>query len=766
MAQSGFTPIQLYFSTTASAAPSAGNLANGELALNITDGKLFYKDNGGVVQVLATKAGASGDVVGPGSSTDNALVRFDSTTGKLVQNSVGILDDSGNLTGIAALTTSGALTLNGGTTNGVAYLNGSKVLTTGSALTFDGTNSFLGIGPGVTPTKSLTIYNPSIDTELRLQAGTKNFYLSQRNSSGQVDYIVVDNAAQTWSVNNAEQMRLTSTGLGIGTSSPATKLDVSGSGDIKATVQTTSSGSGANVGLSLKTASNGEWLIQTGNVVFGGLRFNNSGGERMQIDASGNLGLGVTPSAWASGWRALQLVNGSSLVNNGATNYTGIFQNAFYDGSNNRYLSSTFALKYELVNGTHAWFNSGAGTAGNAISFTQAMTLDASGRLLVGGTSAVGRLGVWGDIAKITATGIDGTFDNVIKYGAAADLSSGGATANRWIGIDATVTAGAAVSNVLRVRAYPGTTGNAAPVNVADFRGDQSTLLYGNLLVGATTDTGHRVYVEGGDSTAATIRVRHTGADAAGSASIRIQSGGGVFSLQSIPGQGGQGLAFVQVGGSERARFTDSGGFYVGTTGMTGGGAFQFRNDSQKFNIFSDNSSFGQLQLGSVSSTETSMAFIPQTSSFGGNPTSGLGNDAVWAFGYGTNGFGGMGFYNKGLQANVCQITRNSTSWSFPSDERLKDIDGGIENALGKIDALRPVYFTWKSDSTKKRKVGLIAQDVLTVLPEAVDVPEKEIDDKGRKHYLALAMPDVVPLLVAAIQELKAEFDAYKASHP
>ena len=85
MAQAGFTPIQLYYSTTASAAPSSGNLANGELALNITDGKLYYKDNGGVVQVLATKAGASGDVVGPGSSTDNALVRFDGTALGLAQ---------------------------------------------------------------------------------------------------------------------------------------------------------------------------------------------------------------------------------------------------------------------------------------------------------------------------------------------------------------------------------------------------------------------------------------------------------------------------------------------------------------------------------------------------------------------------------------------------------------------------------------------------------------------------------------------------------
>jgi hypothetical protein len=55
MAQAGFTPIQLYYSTTTTNAPSSGNLTDGELAINITDGKLFYKDNGGVVQTLANK---------------------------------------------------------------------------------------------------------------------------------------------------------------------------------------------------------------------------------------------------------------------------------------------------------------------------------------------------------------------------------------------------------------------------------------------------------------------------------------------------------------------------------------------------------------------------------------------------------------------------------------------------------------------------------------------------------------------------------------
>lgn len=55
MAATNFTPISIYHSTTASAAPTSGNLVNGELAINITDGKLYYKDNGGTVQVIATK---------------------------------------------------------------------------------------------------------------------------------------------------------------------------------------------------------------------------------------------------------------------------------------------------------------------------------------------------------------------------------------------------------------------------------------------------------------------------------------------------------------------------------------------------------------------------------------------------------------------------------------------------------------------------------------------------------------------------------------
>ena len=62
MAATNYTPISLYYSITASAEPLNTSLVNGELAINITDGKLFYKENSGVVQVLATKSGAQNSI--------------------------------------------------------------------------------------------------------------------------------------------------------------------------------------------------------------------------------------------------------------------------------------------------------------------------------------------------------------------------------------------------------------------------------------------------------------------------------------------------------------------------------------------------------------------------------------------------------------------------------------------------------------------------------------------------------------------------------
>ena len=103
--------------------------------------------------------------------------------------------------------------------------------------------------------------------------------------------------------------------------------------------------------------------------------------EKLRLDASGNLGLGVTPSAWGSGLTAMQVLRGS-LLHDGS-NYYAMPNNAYFDGTNWRYIGTTFASNYAQVNGSHQWHTAPSGTAGAAITFTQAMTLTASGRLLI-----------------------------------------------------------------------------------------------------------------------------------------------------------------------------------------------------------------------------------------------------------------------------------------------------------------------------------------------------------------------------------------------
>jgi hypothetical protein len=93
--------------------------------------------------------------------------------------------------------------------------------------------------------------------------------------------------------------------------------------------------------------------------------------------------------------------------------------------------------------------------------------------------------------------------------------------------------------------------------------------------------------------------------------------------------------------------------------------------------------------------------------------------------------------------------TTSATSWSSASDERLKENLVEITGAVSKIASLRAVTGNYISDETKTAKPFLIAQDVQSVLPEAVTVmPDGE--------HLGISYTDVVPLLVAAIKEQQA----------
>jgi len=105
----------------------------------------------------------------------------------------------------------------------------------------------------------------------------------------------------------------------------------------------------------------------------------------MTLDPSGNVGIGVTPSAWTL--KAVQIVNGGIY---GSGNETGYYANAFYGSSGWRYINAAGASGYLQNGGSHQWYRSTSANVANTDPvFTQAMTLDASGNLLCGVTSAI-----------------------------------------------------------------------------------------------------------------------------------------------------------------------------------------------------------------------------------------------------------------------------------------------------------------------------------------------------------------------------------------
>jgi hypothetical protein len=212
---------------------------------------------------------------------------------------------------------------------------------------------------------------------------------------------------------DSELMRLTSTGLGIGTSSPTYKLDVQSATSVIQNKSTT----GTNASYYIANNTGGDFYIGRDNstgATFGTntgytsvlwsaglypMTFHTNGIERLRISDTGNLGLGVTPSAWVNA-TASQVGFGAAISSRAAgSTASDMTHNAFWDGSNWKYVASSVgAARYQMTGAnagsTHAWFVSAGGTAGNAISFTQALTLDNSGNLGIGTTSPAAKLQV------------------------------------------------------------------------------------------------------------------------------------------------------------------------------------------------------------------------------------------------------------------------------------------------------------------------------------------------------------------------------------
>jgi hypothetical protein len=231
-----------------------------------------------------------------------------------------------------------------------------------------------------------------------------------------------------WYQNGTEQARLTSSGLeikqsqligyndytgigtnglavagnvGVGTASPssfsslARNLVVNGTTSAGITISESTGGGTASLLFAATSAFPNKANI-TNDFASNSLQFGLNGVNRAFLDTAGNLGLGVTPSAWSGNFRALDVGTTAAFYAAPASAvFAAIDGNTYSTGAGAFYKTNGFAARYfQINNGNHAWYTAPSGTAGNAISFTQAMTLTAGGQLLVGTTTSA--LGVSG----------------------------------------------------------------------------------------------------------------------------------------------------------------------------------------------------------------------------------------------------------------------------------------------------------------------------------------------------------------------------------
>jgi hypothetical protein len=222
--------------------------------------------------------------------------------------------------------------------------------------------------------------------------------------------------------------------VGIGTSSPISKLHSTGpitqqgaisTGAANATILANSSGQAQFWATGPDASTRGSWNLViarsdlTSSVEV--LKCDTSG----NLIASGNLGLGVTPSAWGLG-KAFEVGNAGNCVWGVQASDLRLGANMRYDGTNYKYINTNFAARYDVNSGGtggHSWLTAPSwnGTGSDVVSFTQALTLDANVNLLLNGTSAPAS-GV-GTFAIFNGTAPTGSVTNgIVLY--AEDVSS------------------------------------------------------------------------------------------------------------------------------------------------------------------------------------------------------------------------------------------------------------------------------------------------------------------------------------------------------
>jgi hypothetical protein len=589
-------------------APAPGDLTNAaggtEIAVNTATRRIYTKDSGGNVVELGNNATSS--TIADLTVTNSTTLSYGTANQVQYLNASKLLVGSANLTfdgttlTPSALTVTNAVTLTGGTANGVTYLNGSKVLTSGSALTFDGTN--LGLGTSTINTyydRTQQIYGTA-SSSLKLTnatAGTANTDGFDVALSGTTALLYNrENGDMAFGVNNVEGMRLTSTGLGIGTSSPSTKLEVSngaitgGAGGYVLYGKNSSSFPSTGLGyFALVTnnvdATNGGMSVYTGNSSTGLT-------EKMRVDSSGNVGIGTTSPAYPLDVVASSGAVGISLRGRSADNI-GTF--SFFT---NNGVTNDAQLQMRPNDNELRFLVSGARFQSFYTNGSERMRIDASGSVGIGASTSDAKLVVSGGAAT---TGIVARFVNP-SSGANAKIGFSDTLTYNW-------TAGATGADFTFINGEYGTNPGTERVIITSGGNvgiaTNNPTIYGKLAVragitvtaGSTTLTG--TSFSASDAANSTFWITHASATtnlvSDAPMAFWTTSGSGVSEKARINADGT--LQVGRTGGS-----SPDGKLQVGATG-TGAGA---ANTKLGFALIEDDSGNGAgLWLGSMTNENT-----------------------------------------------------------------------------------------------------------------------------------------------------------------